>query len=450
MKIDITKNTIVCGDNLEWLDNIPNSCVDLCYIDPPFYSGKERDIVWKNGTERRSYQDKFDGDIEYYAMEWMKPRLEKIKRTLKDSGVLVLHCDWHACHVLRVVLDQVFGRNNFRNEIIWHYSGWNKKLANKFECRHDNLLVYAKSDKKKIQYFNGFTVPWESIEQYVRVRKQKLHTDEEGKQYVLSDAGNGGRIRRYIEEALEYGRPIDDVWNIPNPHLISSVWEIDKLNNSAKEYEYPTQKPVELIERVILSFCPENGLVLDCFAGGGTTALACTNQGINFIIGDVSPVAIRATVNRLHRNDINDFETQNIAKTKKQIKNMTTEEYEKYVCDAMGWDIVHEGNVDARMLDGHPVQLKNWKKPIGRDQVEKMAGTLLKENRKEGTIIGWEFTNDARKEAGIYSLRNGYKINLKKYDDTDMLGNLILSEQDNSHYEDIYNEIFNDDLEQSA
>ena len=68
VKIDITKNTIVCGDNLEWLDNIPNSCVDLCYIDPPFYSGKERDIVWKNGTERRSYQDKFDGDIEYYAI----------------------------------------------------------------------------------------------------------------------------------------------------------------------------------------------------------------------------------------------------------------------------------------------------------------------------------------------------------------------------------------------
>ncbi|MFM6081601.1 MAG: DNA-methyltransferase, partial [Dolichospermum sp.] len=146
---------------------------------------------------------------------------------------------------------------DFKNEIIWHYSGWNARLNSSFSKRHDIILFYS---KKSEQLFNSYAISWESELEYARLRKQKVHIDENGKKYVLSDAGKGKRVKRYLEEAMEYGKPVDDVWNI------------DKINNSSKErLGYPTQKPESLLERIIQASSNEGDVILDAYCGCGTT-----------------------------------------------------------------------------------------------------------------------------------------------------------------------------------
>src|SRR2546421_10192594 len=111
-------------------------------------------------------------------------------RVWKPTGSIYLHCDPHASHYLKVAMDKIFGYDHFRNEIIWHYSGGNKRLKGKFESRTDTLLFYGKG-KKKQQGFNSYAPPWAAEEENVKVRKQKVRTDSHGGKYVLSDAVGG-------------------------------------------------------------------------------------------------------------------------------------------------------------------------------------------------------------------------------------------------------------------
>src|SRR5262249_51089530 len=150
-----------------------------------------------------------------------------------------LHCNEVADAYLRVIMDALFGPKQFRNEIAWHYTGWNKRLKTKFESRFDTILFYARGDEDE-QVFNSATRRWASEAEYLKIRKQAVHEDETGRRYVLSDAGGGKRVRRYLDEAIAAGAFVDN------------VWDLDKLNNSAKEkLGYPTQKPLSLLERIV-------------------------------------------------------------------------------------------------------------------------------------------------------------------------------------------------------
>ena len=149
----------------------------------------------------------------------MAVRLLEMRRVLKPTGSIYLHCDPTASHYLKELLDAIFGRKQFRNEIVWNYSGWNKRMKGYVEWRHDALLFYAAG---KHQTFNAPSRPWDSEDEYIRKRKQKVHVDENGRKYVLSDGGGGKRVNRYLDEAMAYGVPLDDVWSIP------------KINNSDK------------------------------------------------------------------------------------------------------------------------------------------------------------------------------------------------------------------------
>ena len=230
-------NQLILGDNLEIMKTLENESVDLIYLDPPFFSNRNYEIIWGDAGEIRSFKDRWSGGIDHYVA-WLKERVEQMHRVLKSTGSLFLHCDWHADAYIRVhILDKIFGIKNFRNAIVWHYTGWNKKLSDAFEKRHDVIYFYAK--KSNTKKFNGFSKQWESEEEYVKKRKQKVRKDRKGA-YVLSDGGNGQRVKRYLKEAMEYGSPVDD------------VWEFDKINNSSKErIGYPTQKPEALMERII-------------------------------------------------------------------------------------------------------------------------------------------------------------------------------------------------------
>lgn len=284
--------------------------VDLVYIDPPFASGADyakKVYVRRNPriahaiaqTENaldledfKVFEEKMYGDVwdkERY-LNWMYENLMAIKSIMSDNASIYVHLDWHISHYVKILMDEIFGEDNFRNEIAWHYSGWNKKLKVSFEKRHDTILYYCPDDEGN--NFNSFFERYSSEEEYVRKRKQRVLIDEDGRKYVLSDAGGGRRIKRYLEDALREGVVVDD------------VWDLDKLNNSANEsVDYATQKPEVLLERIISASSKAGMVVADFFGGSGVTAAVATKLGRRFIHADVNINSILTTRDRLAAQD---------------------------------------------------------------------------------------------------------------------------------------------------
>ncbi len=280
--------------------------VDLVYIDPPFASGADyakKVYIRRNPKvaeaiaqaeqeldvdELKAFEEKMYGDVwdkEKY-LNWMYENLMAIKSIMSENASIYLHLDWHIVHYVKILMDEIFGEDNFRNDIAWHYSGWNKKLKTSFEKRHDTILYYCADDEGT--NFNSFFEQWESEEEYIKKRKQKPLTDEDGRRYVLSDAGGGKRVKRYLDEAIKDGVVVDD------------VWDIDKINNSAKEsVDYSTQKPEVLIERIVTASSNKHMVVADFFGGSGVTAAVANKLGRKFIHCDIGLNSIQTTRDRL-------------------------------------------------------------------------------------------------------------------------------------------------------
>jgi DNA modification methylase len=319
----MTDNILYYGDNLDVLRRyIKDETVDLIYLDPPFKSDATYNVLFaeQNGTRAaaqvKAFEDTWQWDrtaaraftevvesggkvsqvmqsfwtflggsdmLAYLAM--MAPRLVELRRVLKPTGSIYLHCDPTASAHLRLLMDAVFGPEFFRNDIIWHYTGWNKKLNDHFERRSDNLLFYGKGPN---QLFHSYARPWESPKEYVSVRKQKIRYEKSGRAYVLSDAGGGRRVKRYLDEAMATGAYVDN------------VWDIDKLTSSSKErLGYPTQKPEALLERIIKASSNEGDLVLDPFCGCGTTIAVAQRLNRRWIGIDITHLAVTLIKHRL-------------------------------------------------------------------------------------------------------------------------------------------------------
>ena len=305
--------TIWTKDNLPVMRGMNSGSVDLIYLDPPFNSKADYAAPIGSEAEGAVFKDTWSlSDINEIWLDliehkhpdlhkvimaaltnsdksyliYMAVRLLEMRRVLKKTGSIYLHCDTTMSHYLKLVMDAVFGRKQFRNEIIWYYSGWNKTLRAHMERRHDIILFYANSNRQTFVYP---TRPWRDKQEYLEVRKQKLRTDESGREYVLSDAGGGKRVRRYIEEALAYGVPLDDVWAVP------------KLNNSDKKERtgYPTQKPLALLERIIKTSSKEGDMVFDPFCGCATTMVAADRLQRSWAGIDVSEKAVELVIDRI-------------------------------------------------------------------------------------------------------------------------------------------------------
>jgi DNA modification methylase len=326
-------NKLIWGDNKLILSSLANGPMreeiekegglKLIYIDPPFAVGADFGFnIEINGEtaekkqsiiEEIAYRDTWGKGISSY-LTMMYERLKLMHNLLAEDGSIYVHCDWRVVNHLRLLMDDIFGSEKFRNSIAWNYSGWNKKLNSGFEKRYDSILFYGKGEK---QVFNSFFEKWESKEEYVKRRKQKVLIEEGTKrEYVLSDGGNGTRIKRYLDEAIAEGVVVDDVWSL------------DKLNNSAKEnVDYPTQKPEALLERIIKASSNEGDLVSDFFCGSGTTAAVAEKLGRKWIAADLGRFAIHTTRKRLigvqrelqaNGKDFRAFEILNLGKYERQ------------------------------------------------------------------------------------------------------------------------------------
>src|SRR6266478_7061222 len=155
----IDTRVIYCGDNLEQLRKLPDACVDLIYIDPPFNSNRNYEVFWGETKEKRAFEDRHASTQAY--IEFMRPRCLELHRVLKKTGSFYYHCDWHASHYVKVMLDQIFGENQFVNEIIWkRQSAHNdaKQGSKHYGRVHESILFYNKGDESVWNpYFTPYT-----------------------------------------------------------------------------------------------------------------------------------------------------------------------------------------------------------------------------------------------------------------------------------------------------
>jgi len=241
-------NRLVHRDCLDVAGSLAPASLDLIYVDPPFFSGRDQSGHAHRGQGDVSYPDRWQGGLDEY-LAWLEPRLAAMRPLLKPSGSLYVHLDWHAVHYVKVALDRLYGYGNFLNEIVWFY-GLGGSSPRYWPRKHDTLLWYA--------------------------REAGLHHFEAPRTAATSQRMKGR------------SKKVPDYWDIPS------------LNNMAKErLGYPTQKPEALLERIVVSSCPPGGVVADFFCGSGTTLAVAERTGRRWIGCDTSEDAIAVSRTRL-------------------------------------------------------------------------------------------------------------------------------------------------------
>ncbi len=268
-------NKIIIDDNLPHLCEMDDGSVDLIYIDPPFNTGKAqqrtriKSVHSENGDRKgfqgklyetiplgtREYNDKFDDPIEDYLLGFLKPRLVEAHRILSEDGSLYFHIDFREVHSCRLLLDDIFGEECFLNEIIWAYD-YGGRPRNKWPAKHDNILMYAKNPSKL--YFN-------------------------------KDAIRNIHFKAPFESGTKLIQPTDCWWHTIVP------------TNSKRRTGYPTQKPIGIINRMIEISSEQDDIVLDFFAGSGTTGESCLELNRKFIMIDNNPQAFEVMKTRFHK-----------------------------------------------------------------------------------------------------------------------------------------------------
>lgn len=296
-------NKIIFGDNLQVLKTLVEmkhrgelknadgtDGVRLVYIDPPFATKQDF-----SNKDAKAYSDKLAG-AEF--LEWLRKRLILLREVLSDDGSIFIHLDWHKAHYIKVLMDEIFGEGNFRNEIIWHYGTYVGNTKNNFPRKHDSIFLYSKG-KDRIFYPQRDGNP----ENDANYKRWKNYFDENnqilGKNYPKDDSKFSGYVRRFKKENGREPNE-DDLLLSVEGKLVDSVWEIQSVNPMAKErIGYPTQKPEELLERIISASSNEGDLILDSFGGSGTTAAVAEKLGRRWITVDAGKLSIYTIQKRI-------------------------------------------------------------------------------------------------------------------------------------------------------
>lgn len=266
---------LIHDDCLNGLKTLATESVDMVYLDPPFFTQKHQVSQDSNGNTY-AFSDVWDSRQAYLL--FLRERLEEMRRVLKDTGSIFLHCDTSSSHYIRILLDEIFGEDNFRSEIIWTYRRWSNSKKGLL-AGHQTIFFYSKSPNFKFHVIYGEYSPTTNLDQILQERERNTA----GKaSYKRDQSGN------IVMSKEKRGVPMADVWEIPF------------LNPKAKErVGYPTQKPVELLQRILRISTVEGDLVLDPFCGSGTTLVAAKLMMRRFIGMDVNAQAIKLCEQRL-------------------------------------------------------------------------------------------------------------------------------------------------------
>jgi site-specific DNA-methyltransferase (adenine-specific) len=462
----VDTRVIYCGDNLDHLAKLPAACVDLIYIDPPFNSNRNYEVFWGETKEKRSFEDRHESTQAY--IEFMRPRCVELRRVLKTTGSFYYHCDDHASHYVKVMLDQICGETNFLNEVIWKRTGARSDTQG-WNQIHDTLFVYGgggditwnpQFDEYSEHYLetkythddgdgrryrlNDMTSPnprpnmmyaWKGHEspakgwRYSRETMAKL--DAEGRVWYPKDKSKRPQMKRYLDQ--QKGIPMGSVWT-----------DIPPLNSQAIErLGYPTQKPLALLDRMIKASSNENDIVLDAFCGCGTAIAAAQILKRQWIGIDVSPTACRVMAKRL-RDVCGLPEDEKLWKTGRgfivrdlpwsaaKLRAMPPFEFENWAVIALG-GIPNKTQVGDMGIDGriypvaaaptsgkdasrlafmdvwYPVQVKQ-KDKAGRPDIDAFEAMMTRTDRTKGFFVSFAYSSDALTEIDAFFRKCGKVI----------------------------------------
>ena len=400
------RNKLIWGDNkyvMSALLEKYSGKIDLIYIDPPFATGANFSTTVTIGDneeikhtkeasaiEELAYRDTWGSGLDSF-LQMMYDRLILMRELLSESGFICVHLDYRVDSYIRIILDEVFGTENFRNHIIWYYPGRERISTSKFQSKHDSIFIYGKTDNARM---NPITKIW-TREDRIKALRRKIHKDDDGREWFWQTRGQASGIesyKRYLDEYVEKGGALNDVWS-----------DIQFLRgNHPERVGYDTQKPELLLERFVDALSNDGDLVADFFGGSGTTAAVSERLGRRWITGDLGRYAIHTTRKRmLEIEGCKPFEILNIGKYERQywqtvnFGNKTPEqsmaEYiafvlklykaealpgSPYIHGKRGNKLVHIGGVDA---------------PVTFGDIQLALEETLRMKQNELVVLGWEW-----------------------------------------------------------
>ena len=391
---ELEPNRLFWGDNLHVMRQLPSQSIDLIYIDPPFFSGRNYNVIFGDQNELRSFSDIWEGGMPGYLI-WLNARLYEMKRLLKKTGSIYVHCDWHASHYIKVEMDKIFGHQSFRNEIVWRYSIGGRSRST-FPRKHDVIFWYTKA--RADWTFNGDAVktPYQADPKTLGGVKR---IDENGRPYRETWGTGSKKVYRYY---LDEGKLPED------------VWDLESINsNSPERIGYPTQKPEALTERIIRASSNEADVVADFFIGGGTTAAVAQRLGRRWVACDQSRVAVAITADRLTRQvegqlsglqEVPDFTIEHWGVYEaERLSKTPPEQFREFVLRAFGarpddsQADIHGTKGAVPVWVGEPSQRKG----VTAKDVETFANAIRKtvryqqDNLRDGIMLAWAFRKDA-------------------------------------------------------
>jgi DNA modification methylase len=370
--------------------HFPENSIDLVYLDPPFFSNRKYEVIWNDGYELRAFEDRWKGGVNNYV-GWMAERIREIHRVLKEDGLMYLHCDYYAGHYLKVECDKIFGYGNFRNEIIWCYSGGGIPKKD-FPNKHDTIFRYSKS--KDYKY-------------YPEYKEYSEGTQERGRTQIKG---------KYFDEGLrKEGTPITDWWT--DIKYIHSPTDYERLG-------YPTQKSEELLSRIIKTSSDANDIVLDPFCGCGTAIASAQKMKDKkdkpvprrWIGIDVSPTACKLMAKRMKAITGKNPAMIGMPKSVADLHKLQPFDFQNWVMDKLYARVnprkTGDMGIDGYYLDGSPIQVKQ-SEDVHRPVVDSMEAVLHRIGKTKGVIVAFSFTKGSYEEVANAKNNQGLEITLK-------------------------------------
>lgn len=397
-------NKIFWGDNLQVMSHLLKEFrgkVDLVYIDPPFdskadYKKKVKLKGKKTENDHSAFEDKQYTDIwtndDY--LQFMYERVTLIRELLSDKGSLFLHCDPRKSHLLRSILDEVFGQKSFTNEIIWCYSQ-GAKSRSKFGQKHDVILFYSKRADGHIFNSKDIKIEMKSGKESFGGR---LETDEDGREYrLVYGTKNKDGTTKYYKYYLDEGKIPEDYWT-----------DINSLQSGVNERQgYPTQKPEALLERIVKASSNKDSIIFDCFMGSGTTQAVAMKLGRKFIGADINLGAIETTTKRL----LNIQKELNSGTIELDFENDEEQEEKTFYT---GFEVYNVNNYDVFR---NPVEAKEIL--IQALEIQPLPTNTIYDGEKDGRMVKIMPVNRIANKADLNDLISGFnqKDFQKKFDE---------------------------------
>lgn len=469
----VDTQVIYCGDCLDRLRTLPNACVDLIYLDPPFNSNRNYEVFWGETKEKRAFEDRHASTQAY--IEYMRPRCVELSRVLKKTGSFYYHCDWHASHYVKVMLDQILGEDNFQNEIVWKRSDAHsdsKQGAKHYGRIHDSIFFYTGGGAYT------FNVKYKPLSSDTADGWYRHVEEATGRRYNMADLtaakGGGdteyewhghkpppGRYWAYSRKKMQAmeddglivysksGRPymkryLDESKGVPLQSWWDDISMLRGITRGGERLGYPTQKPLQLLERVIEVSSDPNDVVLDAFCGCGTALVAAQMLKRQWIGIDVSPTACRVMAQRLRKDcglredeglwkSGHGFVVRDLPWTEAQLRRIPPFEFENWAVIALG-GIPNKAKVGDMGIDGriypvsavpakestkapafdfmdvwYPIQVKQ-KEKAGRPDIDAFEAVMTREDRTKGFFVSFAYSADALSEIDAFFRKSGKVI----------------------------------------